>query len=64
LGTASENCGGQPCIRDHRIWVDLILGALAGGETVEGLLEAYPSIERDDILACIAYGAEISEGAD
>jgi uncharacterized protein (DUF433 family) len=47
---------GKPCIRGHRIWVGLILKALAGGETVEGLLEAYPSIQREDILACIEYG--------
>jgi uncharacterized protein (DUF433 family) len=53
-------CFGKPCIRGHRIWVALILDYLAAGETVEGLLEAYPSIEREDILACIAYGAEMT----
>jgi uncharacterized protein (DUF433 family) len=50
-------CFGKPCIRGHRIWVGLILEALAGGETVEGLLEAYPIIQQEDILACIAYGS-------
>ncbi|MDB9537057.1 DUF433 domain-containing protein [Dolichospermum planctonicum CS-1226] len=49
-------CVGKPCIKGHRIWVSLILDLLAGGETIETILEAYPSIERDDILACIAYG--------
>jgi uncharacterized protein (DUF433 family) len=49
-------CFGKPCIRGHRIWVELILDALASGESLEGLLEAYPSIQREDILACIAYG--------
>jgi uncharacterized protein (DUF433 family) len=49
-------CFGKPCIRGHRIWVELILAALASGESLEGLLEAYPSIQREDILACIAYG--------
>ena len=29
---------------------------LAGGETIETILEEYPSLDRDDILACIAYG--------
>lgn len=61
-------CFGKPCIRGHRIWVSLILDYLAGGETIEGLLEAYPNIEREDILACIASGAEyqpiIPEGND
>lgn len=49
-------CFGKPCIKGHRIWVSLILDLLAGGETIEEILEEYPSIERDDILACIAYG--------
>ncbi|MEA5618715.1 DUF433 domain-containing protein [Cronbergia sp. UHCC 0137] len=51
-------CFGKPCIKGHRIWVSLILDLLAGGETIQTILEAYPSIERDDILACIAYGKE------
>jgi len=51
-------CFGKPCIRGHRIWVSLILDYLASGMTIEEILEGYPSIERDDILACIAYGAE------
>jgi uncharacterized protein (DUF433 family) len=54
----SNVCFGKPCIRGHRIWVDLILDYLAAGETIEGLLEAYPSVEREDILACIVYGSE------
>ena len=53
-------CFGKPCIRGHRIWVSLILDYLAGGATIEEVLEAYPSIEREDILACIAYGAELA----
>lgn len=53
-------CFGKPCIRGHRIWVSLILDYLAGGETIEEILEAYPSIEREDVLACIAYGAEMT----
>jgi uncharacterized protein (DUF433 family) len=49
-------CFGKPCIKGHRIWVALILDLLAGGETIETILEEYPSLDRDDILACIAYG--------
>ncbi|HEY9864210.1 MAG TPA: DUF433 domain-containing protein [Candidatus Obscuribacterales bacterium] len=51
-------CFGKPCIRGHRIWVSLILDFLASGVTIEYLLEEYPGIEREDILACIAYGAK------
>jgi uncharacterized protein (DUF433 family) len=56
-------CLGKPCIRGHRIWVSLILDLLASGSTIKEILENYPSIERDDILACIAYGAEMVEKA-
>jgi uncharacterized protein (DUF433 family) len=53
-------CFGKPCIRGHRIWVALILDLLAGGATIEELLEEYPGLEGEDILACIAYGAEMA----
>jgi uncharacterized protein (DUF433 family) len=56
-------CFGKPCIRGHRIWVSLILDLLAGGETIETILEEYPGIERKDILACIAYAAEMTRDA-
>ena len=48
-------CFGKPCIKGHRIWVALILDYLAEGETIDSILEAYPSIERNDVLACIAW---------
>ena len=53
-------CFGKPCIRGHRIWVSLILDFLASGMSVEEVLGEYPDINRDDVLACIAYGAEMS----
>ena len=52
-------CFGKPCIRGHRIWVSLVLDLLAGGWTVEQLLDQYPGLEEADVLACIAYGAEM-----
>ncbi|GAB1541089.1 hypothetical protein NUACC21_37590 [Scytonema sp. NUACC21] len=39
-------CFGKPHIRGHRIPVSLILDLLAGGETIEAILEEYPSIEQ------------------
>jgi uncharacterized protein (DUF433 family) len=53
-------CFGKPCIKGHRIWVSLILDMLAGGDSMEELLKSYPGLEEADILACIAYGAEMS----
>lgn len=56
-------CFGKLCIRGHRLGVFMILDLLGAGETVETILEEYPGIERDDVLACIAYGAEMSRNA-
>ena len=53
-------CFGKPCIRGHRIWVSLILDFLASGWSTQQALENYPGLEEADILACIAYGAEMS----
>jgi len=53
-------CFGKPCIRGHRIWVSLILDFLASGWSIADILENYPGLEEADILACIAYGAEMS----
>jgi len=56
----SNICFGKPCIRGHRIWISLILDFLASGMTFQDILEDYPGLEEADILACIAYGAEMS----
>jgi uncharacterized protein (DUF433 family) len=56
----SKVCFGKPCVRGHRIWVSLILDFLASGMTIKELLDQYPGLEEADILACIAYGAEMA----
>jgi uncharacterized protein (DUF433 family) len=53
-------CFGKPCIRGHRIWVSLILDLLANGATVSEILEDHPDLQANDILACIAYGSEMT----
>ena len=53
-------CGGRPCIRGTRIWVSLILDFLAGGMTEAELLAEYPQLVHEDVLAAIAYGAEVA----
>jgi uncharacterized protein (DUF433 family) len=55
-------CSGKPCIRGTRIRVSLLLDFLASGTTVDQILEEYPQLTRDDILAAIAYGAERRRG--
>jgi uncharacterized protein (DUF433 family) len=51
-------CFGKPCIKGTRIWVSLILDLLAGGSTVDEILQECPQLAREDIQACIANGAE------
>jgi uncharacterized protein (DUF433 family) len=53
-------CFGKPCIRGHRIWVSLVLSWLASGMTVNDVLAEYPQLEKEDVLACLAYGAEMT----
>ena len=53
-------CFGKPCIRGTRIWVSLLLDFLATGSSIEEILADYPHLQREDILAAIAYGSEMS----
>ena len=54
-------CHGQACIKGTRIPVHLILRMLANGDTIEDLLAEYPSLTREDILACFDYAASLAE---
>jgi len=54
-------CHGQACIKGTRIPVHQIIRMLANGDSVETLLRAYPSLRRDDILACFDYAASLAE---
>jgi uncharacterized protein (DUF433 family) len=50
--------GGRPCIRGMRITVYDVLSYLAGGMTVAEVLDDFPYLTQDDILACFAFAAE------
>jgi uncharacterized protein (DUF433 family) len=52
-------CGGKPVIRGTRIMVKNILGMLAGGYTVERIIEAYPELTTQDVSAALAYAAQV-----
>jgi len=49
---------GKPAIKDTRIAVEQILDELAGGTTVEQLLEEYPRLTRETIYAALAFAAD------
>ena len=55
-----EICHGKPCVKGTRIWVSLILDCLAGGDSIEEILQEYLQLTREDVQACIAYGAEVA----
>ncbi|MBI1851975.1 MAG: DUF433 domain-containing protein [Planctomycetes bacterium] len=50
---------GKPVIRGTRITVELILEKLAADQTIEEILNDYPRLERDDVLAAIAYARAV-----
>ena len=43
----------------RRLAVEHILGMLAAGDTVDDLLRAYPWLEREDVVACLAYARRV-----
>jgi len=55
-----EICHGKPCIRGLRYPVELILELLSSGMTMDAILTDYPDLERDDILAVLAFAAKLS----
>jgi len=61
INTDPEICNGKPIIRGIRITVSTVLEFLAAGETIENILDAYPLLEREDILACLEYAKRITD---
>lgn len=53
-----EICHGKPTIRNTRYMVESIIEYLAGGDMYEDILEEFPELEKEDILACLAFAAK------
>lgn len=56
-----EICHGKPVIRNLRYPVETLLELLSSGMTIEELLDDYPDLEREDLLATLAYAALLSQ---
>ncbi len=54
-------CHGQACVKGTRMPVHQIVRMLANGDTIEDLLAEYPSLSRQDIMACLDYAAGLAE---
>ncbi len=52
-------CNGQPTIEGTRIAVRTVLEFLSAGDAIEDVLAEYPTLTRDDVLACLAYSARL-----
>lgn len=48
---------GKPAVKGTRISVDLILGCFASGWSFDDIVEAYPNLTREDIVAALAYAS-------
>jgi len=55
---------GKPIVKGTRITVELLLRKVADGYTFEEILDMYPHLKLDDILASIAYAAAIMESEE
>jgi uncharacterized protein (DUF433 family) len=49
---------GKPCVRGTRLTVGDVLGTLASGSSEAQLLEDFPQLTHEDVLACFAFAAE------
>lgn len=55
-----EIMGGKPCIRGMRVTVDMIVGQVRAGQSVEQLLQDFPYIEAEDVAQALRYDARAS----
>ena len=55
---------GKPVIKGTRITVELILRKIAGGYSFDEIIEMYPHITKEDILACVGYAVSVIESED
>ncbi len=56
-----EICHGKPCVRGLRYPVSMLLELLSSGMTTDEILADYQDLEREDLLAALAYGARLSD---
>ena len=57
ITTDPQICHGQPTVRGLRYPVEMLLELLASGMTTDEILDDYPDLEREDILAALEFGA-------
>ena len=58
ITTNPNQMGGAPCIRGLRIPVATVVGMIADGMKPEEILDAYPDLQKEDIVEALQYAAE------
>jgi uncharacterized protein (DUF433 family) len=56
-----EICHGKPCIRGLRYPVEVILELLSAGATIDDILRDDEDLEREDVLAALAFAARLAQ---
>lgn len=59
ITVSPDICNGKPVIRGTRITVQTVLEFLAAGDSVEDVLEEYPTLKREDVQACLDYASKL-----
>ena len=54
-----EVCNGRPVVRGTRITVQTVMEFLAAGDSVDEVLDAYPSLSREQVLACMEWASRL-----
>ena len=63
ITTRADQLGGQPCIRELRIPVSLVVGLVAQGMSTTEILDAYPDLEEQDVREALLYAADLARTA-
>lgn len=54
-------CNGRPVVCGTRITVQTVLELLGAGDSIDDVLEEYPSLTREDVMACIQYSSRLKD---
>ena len=57
-------CNGRPVVRGTRITVQTVLELLSAGDSIDDVLEEYPSLAREDVMACIQYSSRLKDNPE
>jgi uncharacterized protein (DUF433 family) len=61
ITSSPDICFGKPVIRGTRMALVFLMEHIAAGDTAEEILEAFPFLEKEDILACLQYATQLMD---